>query len=52
MISHLGFIIASYSITAAVLLGLIVWVLADGKAQKTALTELDKRGVRRSAAPR
>ena len=52
MISHLGFIVAAYSVTAAVLLGLVVWVVADGRAQKAALAELDRRGVRRSAAPR
>jgi len=52
MTGHLGFIIVAYSLTAAVLLGLVVWVIADGRAQKAALAELDRRGVRRSAAPR
>ncbi len=52
MADHLGFIVAAYSVTAAVLLGLVVWVVADGRVQKAALAELDRRGVRRTGGPR
>jgi len=48
--SHTGFIIAAYALTAAVLAGLIVWVVADGRIQKAALDDLDKRGIRRRGA--
>ena len=48
MTPHLGFIVAAYSVTAIVLTGLIVWVFVDGRIQKAALAELDRRGVRRA----
>jgi heme exporter protein D len=44
---HAGFIIAAYLVTAVVVLGLIVWVIADRRAQARALADLDARGVRR-----
>jgi heme exporter protein D len=52
MASHFGFIVAAYSVTAAVLLGLVVWVVTDGRAQKAALAELDRRGIRRAGGQR
>jgi len=48
--SHTGFIIAAYLVTAAVLIGLIVWVIADGRAQKRRLADLEARGIRRRSA--
>jgi len=48
MSGHFGFIFAAYAVTAAVVLGLIVWVVSDGRTQRAALAELDKRGVRRA----
>jgi heme exporter protein D len=48
--SHFGFILASYLVTAAVLLGLIVWIAWDGRAQRRRLGELESRGVRRRSA--
>jgi heme exporter protein D len=44
---HAAFIVAAYLITALVVAGLIVWVIADNRAQARALAELDARGVRR-----
>ena len=44
---HAGFIIASYAIFAAVVIGLIVWVVQDGAAQRRALADLEARGIRR-----
>jgi heme exporter protein D len=50
---HADFILAAYAITAVVIAGLIIWVVADHRAQTRALAELDARGVRRrSEQPR
>ncbi len=49
---HWGFIVASYAIFAAVVLGLIVWVVSDHRAQKKALADLDARGIRRRSDAR
>jgi heme exporter protein D len=48
---HAGFIVAAYLVTALVVLGLIVWVIADRRAQTRALADLDARGVRRRSEP-
>jgi heme exporter protein D len=48
--THAGFIVAAYLVTAAVLLGLIAWVVADGRAQKRRLADLEARGIRRRSA--
>jgi heme exporter protein D len=48
---HAAFIIASYAATIVVVGGLIAWVIADFRAQRRALGELEAHGVtRRSAA--
>lgn len=47
MMSHFGFIAAAYGVTSIVLTGLIVWVVVDGRIQKAALADLDRRGIRR-----
>jgi heme exporter protein D len=50
---HALFIILSYGIAAAVIAGLIGWVLIDYRAQLRALADLEARGVtRRSERPR
>ncbi|ODN72517.1 heme exporter protein CcmD [Methylobrevis pamukkalensis] len=49
---HAGFILASYGITVAVIAGLIVWVIADHRAQKRRLADLEARGLRRRSAAR
>jgi heme exporter protein D len=46
--SHAGFIIASYAVAAAVVVALAAWVIADGRAQKRMLADLEARGVRRA----
>jgi heme exporter protein D len=48
---HAAFIVAAYLIAALVVLGLIVWVAADRRAQARALADLDARGVRRRSEP-
>lgn len=49
-IAHFGFILASYLVTAAVLGALVLWVVVDGRQQRAALDELERRGVRRRHA--
>jgi heme exporter protein D len=44
---HASFIVASYAMAAVVVLGLIAWVLADFRAQRRVLADLEARGVRR-----
>jgi heme exporter protein D len=52
MVDHLGFIVAAYAITALVLAGLVLWVVTDGRAQRAALADLDRRGARRGTGTR
>ena len=47
---HAGFILAAYCIAAVVLVGLIAYVVADGRAQRRRLAELESRGIRRRSA--
>ena len=44
---HAAFIVASYVMAALVVLGLIAWVLADYRAQRRVLADLEARGVTR-----
>jgi heme exporter protein D len=48
--AHFGFILASYLVTAAVILGLVLWIALDGWTQRRRLAELESRGVRRRSA--
>lgn len=48
--AHTPFIVASYAFVALVVLGLIIWVVIDGRAQARKLSELEARGVRRRSA--
>ncbi|MCF1505370.1 heme exporter protein CcmD [Afifella sp. H1R] len=45
--THLPFILAAYGASALVLIGLVVWVVADTRIQKRRLNELEKAGPRR-----
>ena len=44
---HAVFIIAAYVMAALVVVGLIVWVIADYDAQRRLLADLEARGVTR-----
>jgi len=44
---HAAFIIAAYAITLLVLVGLILWVLVDYRAQRRMLDELESHSPRR-----
>ena len=48
--SHTGFIAAAYLLTAIVLVGLVAWVVFDGRVQRRRLAALETRGVRRRSA--
>ncbi len=50
MAPHAGFIIASYLVTLVVVVGMIVWIVVDGRLQKRRLAELEALGVRRRSA--
>ena len=44
---HASFIVASYVMTAVVVMALIGWIVADYAAQRRILERLDARGVKR-----
>lgn len=45
--NYAGFIIASYGVTAATILVLILWVMLDGHKQSKILAQLHERGIHR-----
>jgi heme exporter protein D len=47
---HAAFIWTCYAATAVVIAGLIAWLVADGRRQQSALTDLEARGVRRRSS--
>lgn len=47
--THAGFIIASYAVCLAVVVGLILWVVIDRKRQEADLEELADQGITRTA---
>jgi heme exporter protein D len=48
--AHGGFILAAYLLAATVLVGMAVWILIDGRAQRRRIADLEARGVRRRSA--
>jgi heme exporter protein D len=44
---HAVFIIAAYAVSAAVVAGLIAWIIADHNTQMRILADLEARGVKR-----
>lgn len=49
---HAPFILACYGVSAVVLGALALWILADGRAVRRRLDEMESRGVRRRSAGR
>lgn len=43
-VDHLGFIVAAYAVTIAVLATLIVWIVWDGRSLRRQLARLEERG--------
>jgi heme exporter protein D len=51
--AHAAFIAAAYGVAAIIVMGLILWVVADHRAQRRALAALEGQGItRRSHAAR
>ena len=48
--THAGFIAAAYIVTAVVLVGLCLWIVADGHRQTRRLADLEARGIKRRSA--
>lgn len=44
---HADFIVIAYAVAAAVVAGLVAWVLLDHRAQKLVLADLEARGIAR-----
>ena len=49
---YAGFIIAAYAAALAVVLGLIGWIVADHRAQRRMLHDLEARGISRRSSSR
>lgn len=47
---HAAFIWASYAAVFGVVAGLLVWLWLDGRRQRAALADLERRGVRRRSS--
>jgi heme exporter protein D len=47
---HAVFIVTSYAVTMIVIASLIGWLIVDGRRQRSALAELEARGVRRRSS--
>jgi heme exporter protein D len=50
--THLGYILAAWLISAAVLVALVAWVVLDLRAQKRKLRRLEEDGLRRRSEVR
>jgi heme exporter protein D len=49
---HASFIVAAYAAALIVVAGLIAWIVADHRAQRRTLAELDRQGVMRRSGAR
>jgi heme exporter protein D len=47
---HAAFVWASYAVAALVLLGLVAWLVLDGRRQQRLIDGLEARGVRRRSS--
>lgn len=47
---HAGFIVAAYGASVLIILTLIVWIVADYRAQRRVLADLERQGVTRRSA--
>ncbi|AWI59215.1 heme exporter protein CcmD [Sinorhizobium fredii] len=50
MMSHAAYVIASYVVAFAVAVGLVLWVVGDGRARQRELKALEAAGIRRRSA--
>ena len=42
-----GYILAAYGLTLLIVIGLIAWIVLDGRRQRQHLKDLEARGIRR-----
>jgi heme exporter protein D len=49
--AHAGFIVAAYAVAVVIVTALVLWVVADYRAQRDALAALEARGVARRSRP-
>ena len=49
---HAAFIVAAYAAGVAIVAALIAWIVADHRAQRRLLADLEQQGVRRRSAAR
>jgi heme exporter protein D len=49
---HADFIVTAYAATIVIVIGLTAWVWSDYRAQRRALAELERRGVKRRSRPK
>lgn len=45
--SHEAFVITSYTITALVVVGMVLWVVLDGRARRREIERLEAAGIKR-----
>jgi heme exporter protein D len=49
---HADFIVTAYAAAIVIVIGLTAWVWSDYRAQRRALAELERRGVKRRSRPK
>lgn len=49
-VTQMTYVWASYAVSAAVFLGLMVWLYLEGRRQSAQLQALERRGVRRRSS--
>ncbi|MFA6266287.1 MAG: heme exporter protein CcmD [Pseudolabrys sp.] len=49
---HASFIVASYIVTAIVVIGLVAWIQRDYAVQRRILGDLEQRGIKRRSQAR
>ncbi len=50
--NHLAYVSAAYGVTILVLVGIAAWLVADHRARRRELADLEARGVRRRSQAR
>ncbi|MCP4385144.1 MAG: heme exporter protein CcmD [Hyphomicrobiales bacterium] len=48
--TQFGFILAAYLLACIVLVGVVAWIVLDGRRQRQRLADLEARGIRRRSA--
>jgi len=49
---HATFIVTAYAVATFVIVALLIWVIADYRAQRRVLADLEQRGIGRRGTPR